>query len=319
MNILVIGGAGYVGSRLIPMLSDHRVIVADTFWFWSSPEEWYSNFGVDHIKCDIRDDFIEWYIMQADLVINLACLSNDPSSDIDYKFTHDVSYNGVMNVIRWCNHHNKRLIQISSTSVYGIKHGSLVTEEDRPEPITQYSEIKREIDNFLLFDIKNGEQHTILRPATLYGYSPRLRLDVMINTLLDRAFKENKLMIHGGDQFRPCLHVDDLCKAIIASIDNQRAKGSLYNVTNENYSVNQIAQIIQDLIPGLEVHYQSVLDQRSYRVSSAKIKKELGLKFSKRVKTSIRELYRQISSHKNRDNCLNINVIKRIMHDNVRK
>ena len=253
-KVVVFGGAGFVGSRLCPMLQQkYDLTVVDTFWFWDSVQEYREKTGVTS-KCvqeDTRDKGISRLINNADAVINLSCLSNDTSSDIDYNFTHDVSYNGVMNVIQTCLRKKiKKFIQTSTTSVYGIKQGKLVTEKEIPEPITQYAKIKAELDHVLSYYMIYGNMGiTSLRPATLYGYSPRLRLDVMVNTMLDRAIRDNKLMVEGGEQCRPCLHVDDLCLAYMECLDNPNSNGKIYNVTNENYSVNQVVDLIKAAIP----------------------------------------------------------------------
>jgi len=316
-KIVVFGGAGFVGSRLCPLLQEYYdVTVYDTFWFWNNIDEYReaTQFRGTLIKDDIRSSSVRYAIRQNDIVINLACLSNDTSSDINADFTHDVSYNGVMNVLT--HSQGKRLIQTSSTSVYGVKRGGLVDETEAPEPITQYSKIKSEIDNYLLYRIKyHDDPVTILRPATLYGFSPRLRLDVMVNTLLDRAFKDNRLLIEGGDQFRPCLHVDDLCRTFLACIEDERSHGQIYNVTNENYSVNQIVDIIKSAVPEVELHYQHVIDQRSYQTSSQKIIDQLGVHFQTHLNQNmILSLYEKICSCEyNINKTINLQVIKRVL------
>jgi len=318
-KVIVFGGAGFVGSRLSSFLqSNYDVTVVDSFWFWDSVEQYkeLSGFTGKCIIEDIRSKDIKKLMNGKDAVISLACLSNDTSSDIDYNFTHDVSYNGVMNVLESAiTKKVPKLIQTSTTSVYGIKQGKLVNEKDVPEPITQYAKIKSELDHVLAYYMPRGTTGiTSLRPATLYGYSPRLRLDVMVNTMLDRAIRENKLMVEGGEQCRPCLHVDDLCQAYQACIENTKSNGKIYNVTNENYSVNQVVDIIKNVIPEVEIHYQHVLDQRSYRTSSALIKKDLGLKFKKRLKTSVKKLHQEIMfGRHDRDKTINMKVIKRLL------
>lgn len=318
-KIVVFGGAGFVGSRLCPLLQDqYDVTVYDTFWFWDHSGEYReaTGFRGKIIEDDIRSPLVREVIQDHDVVINLACLSNDTSSDIDADFTHDVSYNGVMNVLS--NSFDKRVIQTSSTSVYGVKRGGLVDETEKPEPITQYSKIKSEIDNYLLYRMKYySGPITILRPATLYGFSPRLRLDVMVNTLLNRAFKDNKLMIEGGDQFRPCLHVDDLCRTFQQCIEDSRSYNKIYNVTNENYSVNQIVNIIKDAVPDVELHYQHVIDQRSYQTSSKKITDDLNIHFQTHLnRQTILDLFEKICSCEyNTNKTINLHVIKKVLEN----
>lgn len=322
---IVFGGAGFVGSRLCPILEkQYDLTIVDTFWFWEDKNQYIEKVGIENAKVvveDTRSNDIEKLMRGKDIVINLSCLSNDTSSDVDYKFTHDVSYNGVMNVFNKAFKKKVgKLIQTSTTSVYGIKQGKMVTEEEVPEPITQYSSIKAELDNVLKYHMKYSDAGiTILRPATLYGYSPRLRLDVMVNTLLDRTFRDKKMMIEGGEQLRPCLHVDDLCNAYIQSIENPISNGKIYNVTNENYSVNQIVSLIKSVVPEVELHYQHVIDQRSYKTSSALVKKELGLKFKKKLnKSTIKELYNHIQhSYYDKFGSINMRVIKKLLSEGL--
>ena len=322
---IVFGGAGFVGSRLCPILEkQYDLTIVDTFWFWEDKNQYIEKVGIENAKVvveDTRSNDIEKLMRGKDIVINLSCLSNDTSSDVDYKFTHDVSYNGVMNVFNKAFKKKVgKLIQTSTTSVYGIKQGKMVTEEEVPEPITQYSSIKAELDNVLKYHMKYSDTGiTILRPATLYGYSPRLRLDVMVNTLLDRTFRDKKMMIEGGEQLRPCLHVDDLCNAYIQSIENPISNGKIYNVTNENYSVNQIVSLIKSVVPEVELHYQHVIEQRSYKTSSALVKKELGLKFKKKLnKSTIKELYNHIQhSYYDKFGSINMRVIKKLLSEGL--
>jgi len=318
-KVIVFGGAGFVGSRLCPILQEqYDLTIVDTFWFWDSVEEYREKVGIT-AKCiqeDTRDKSISRIINNADAVVNLSCLSNDTSSDINYNFTHDVSYNGVMNVINNCIRKKiPKFIQTSTTSVYGLKQGKMVNEKEIPEPITQYAKIKAEIDHVLSYYMVYGNTGiTSLRPATLYGYSPRLRLDVMVNTMLDRAIRDNKLMVEGGEQCRPCLHVDDLCLSYSECLENPNSNGKIYNVTNENYSVNQVVDLIKQAVPEVEIHYQHVLDQRSYKTSSALIKKDLGLKFKKKLKSSIKKLYQEIKfGHHDRSKTINLRVIKGVI------
>jgi len=318
-KVVIFGGAGFVGSRLSPFLDKkHDVTVVDTFWFWDSVDHYRDLTGFSG-KCiveDIRSHSIRKILRGKGAVISLACLSNDTSSDIDYNFTHDVSYNGVMNVIDASLERKiPKFIQTSTTSVYGIKHGAMVTEEEIPEPITQYAKIKAELDHVLGYYMKKDSMNiTSLRPATLYGYSPRLRLDVMVNTMLDRAIRENKLVVEGGEQCRPCLHVDDLCSAYSLSLENLNAKGKIYNVTNENYSVNQVVELIKQAVPNVEIHYQHVIDQRSYKTSSALIRRDLGIKFKKRLKTAIKKLYQEIMlGQHDRSKTISMRVIKALL------
>lgn len=321
-KIIVFGGAGFVGCNLVSLLQRHYkdITVVDTLWFWDDEADYRKNANIDPlvkvIKADIRNKNIIDILSPDDSVINLACLSNDPMSDVSPLFTRDVSYNGVMNLINSAAKKGvKKFIQTSSTSVYGIKEGRWVDELSEEEPITQYSKIKTEIDNYLRYLMKYSEMDiTILRPATLYGYSPRLRLDILINSLIIRCIEEKAMFVHGGGQYRPCLHVDDLCLAYLSCLKNIKSKNQIFNIVNENFTVNEVVDIIKSFNPDVTLHRQHVVDQRSYQVSSNKITKMLDVEFNKRVKTEIPLLQQQIAAGNfKRENSISLEVVKRVL------
>jgi len=329
-KIIVTGAAGYVGSILCPMLLQrgYDVTVLDTFWFWDSVEEYRNIVGYPlSNKCciaDIRDPNIVTVFNGADVVLSLASLSNDPCSDLNYNFTHDVSYNGVMNVIDCVRKSGvKKFIQTSTTNVYGPKQGKMMTERDVPNPITHYSTIKRNLDEYLQFLMKYDDMDiTILRSATLYGYSPRMKLDIVVNTFLHRCITEQSMRIQGGDQCRPCLHVEDLCRAFICCIENEKSKNKLYNVVSENYSINEISDLIRRLFSEVRVHYQHVIDAQSFKASGQLIVDELGFFYTKTLQNSLQELKEKIESGNfPLDKAISAKVIQKIIeketYDNV--
>lgn len=316
MNILVAGGAGYVGSVLCPMLAkDHNVKVLDSFWFWEKTKDYKKLFSNDVkiIKKDIRE-YIDDHFEGVDIVINLACISNDISSDLDPNFTHSVSYDGVLNVIKACERNKiPRIIQVSSGSVYGVKEKP-VKEETYPEPITQYAVIKMEIDHYLQYMFyEYGHNITILRPATLYGRSPRQRLDLMLNIFADKVANNEKIVVHGGDQSRPTLHVSDLSKTICKILTDDRSYDQIYNVSKEAMTVLEYAQIFKKMY-GTEIVIENVNDARSWRTDSEKLYRDLGIVHETKLENGISELVNDFKKNGvDRKYSVNMNVIKGVL------
>lgn len=323
MNVLVIGGGGYVGSVLCPMLAKNTEIkhlgILDTFWFWDSIQDYRNIFEQGGLipeiyQEDIRDVYHKDFFIHYDVVINLACISNDISSDLDPKFTHDVSYNGVMNVIKSCERaHIKRIIHLSSGSVYGVQEEP-VSEDTYPEPITQYAVLKREIDNYLQYLMKKTDSNiTIIRPATLYGKSPRQRLDLMLNIFADKVSSGDKIVVHGGSQSRPALHVKDLSIAIEKIITNKNSYGEIYNASKEAMTVAEYAKIFHDKY-GTEIIFEDVNDARSWRTNSEKMYRELGIIHETSLNQGIKDLVKSFSNGiPNREKSVNIKVMKELL------
>ena len=320
MNITVVGGAGYVGSVLCPMLDkgkDVNLKVIDTFWFWKNKKEYRKLFAsgssVELIEHDIRENLDE-HLDGSDVVINLACISNDISSDLDPSFTHDVSYNGVMNVIKGCERLGiRRLIQVSSGSVYGVKE-TPVREGTHEEPITQYAVIKMEIDHYLQHLMKSGNHDiTILRPATIYGRSPRQRLDLMLNIFAHKVANGEPIVVHGGQQSRPSLHVKDISGAIVQMIADARSYNQVYNISKEAMSVLEYAKIFEKMY-GVEIIVEDVNDARSWRTDSEKMYRDLGIIHRTQLESGIQELVDSFRENDvDTDYSVNMKVIKRLL------
>jgi UDP-N-acetylglucosamine 2-epimerase (non-hydrolysing) len=301
---------------------NEHVSVIDTFWFWETPDKYKKIFSDDKVtklsvhEEDIRGVDFSSLMGDYDAVINLACISNDISSDLDPKFTHDVSYNGVMNVLRGAEVNKVRLIQVSSGSVYGVQEKP-VTETTYPQPITQYAQIKGELDHYLQWLIRRGyEGITILRPATLYGYSPRQRLDLMLNIFADKVIRGRPIVVHGGKQSRPALHVRDFSLAITQILFNNKSYGEIYNVSKEAHTVMEYARLVQQLFPDLtKIIVEDVLDQRSWRTDSEKIYRELGIIHPTKLENGLVDLVSQFDTVCiDRDRSQNIKVIKEVLN-----
>lgn len=302
VRILVSGGAGYVGSALVPKLLErgHEVVVFDTFWYWESPKEYLEKTGlqankkVKVIKGDLRNrDDVREAVRGADTVIQLASISNDPSSDLDENFTHSVNYDGNINIIDESKKAGvKRFIYASSASVYGIKDEPNVTEDIKLEPLTQYSKLKVEIEKYLLGQFDDKFKGVIIRPSTICGYSPRQRLDVVVNILTNLAINKGKIKVFGGEQLRPNIHIKDMVDLylLLCEIDIDKINKEIFNAGWENLKVLEIARIVQKIVKNVDVEYVPTDDMRSYRVSSKKITEELGFKPKYTVEDAIKDL-----------------------------
>ena len=294
-KICIIGGAGYVGSKLtLDLLIDNfEVIVIDNFTYGNPFPFNHENLTL--IQADVRNvsDFLK-HIDNSKAIIHLACVSNDPSFDLDPEFGKSVNLdcfpillNGIKNL------NIEKFIYASSSSVYGIKEEDNVTENLKLEPLTDYSRFKVECEKILMSTNLNGISKTILRPATVCGPSLRQRLDVVVNIFTYQAYFNKKLNIFGGSQLRPNIHINDMCRsyASIIKADIQTINGKIYNVGFENISVENIANlVISNITHEVEVTIKETNDPRSYKINSDKFINELSFKPMYSIDQSIKDL-----------------------------
>src|SRR3989344_2481251 len=293
-KILVIGGAGYVGSALVPKLLDqgHHVRVLDTFWFgYDVLNEWILKNGftdeLESIEGDIRYCDLESTISVMsgiDCVIHLACISNDPSFELNRELGRSINYDAFLRVIDAAQKAKvKRFIFASTSSVYGIKKEENVTEDLALEPLTDYSKYKAFCEMELRMIPTDKLPWVIIRPATVCGYAPRLRLDLTVNILTMAALTKSKIIVFGGSQKRPNINIKDMADLYVQLIDepNEKIVSQTFNAGGDNLSVIDIALLVQKFFRDfrakeIEIEVRSTDDLRSYRVSSEKIKRELG-------------------------------------------
>jgi len=285
MKILVTGGCGYKGHILIPKLLDrgYEVIAFDT--------QWFGNFLQPHkslsvIKGDVRE--IESVPLDGvNCIIHLASIANDPCGDLDPKLTWEVSALATMQLADKAKRHGiKQFIYASSGSVYGIKDEPQVTEELELKPISEYNKTKMVAERVLL-SYANDMSVQIIRPATVCGYSPRMRLDVSVNLLTIAALSKGKITVFGGQQTRPNIHIDDITDIYLHLIDHPEVTG-IYNAGFENISILDIAKSVTNYVP-VEIDITESNDPRSYRVNSDKLLKT-GFTPRKTVDDAIREI-----------------------------
>jgi len=282
-NVLITGGAGYVGSALIPSLleKNYNVTVYDLYLYGNVFSHLKDHPNLTQVKADIRDkNKILDAAENIDAIIHLACISNDPSYELDANLGKSINYDAFFNVLDAAKKNNvKRFIYASSSSVYGIKNEENVRENVPAEPLTDYSKFKLECEKILLnFDEPNMER-AVVRPATVCGYAPRLRLDLVVNILTIHALINKKIKIFGGEQLRPNINIKDMVRVYEAllSAPAKKINGQVFNAGYQNLSVNKIAELIKDTVGDSSIMFETIPtdDIRSYHINSDKIREFL--------------------------------------------
>ncbi|MCX5810079.1 MAG: SDR family oxidoreductase [Proteobacteria bacterium] len=283
-KVFVTGGAGYVGAVLIPKLLEkgHHVKVLDLYIYGEHVlDSVQNNPNLVQVKGDIRDrQLLEKEIPGYDTIIHLACISNDPSYELDPELGKSINYDAFITLVDVAKKAGvKHFVYASSSSVYGVKDVPEVTEDLPLEPLTDYSKYKALCEDVLLKEAADNFIVTIIRPSTVCGYSPRLRLDLTVNILTNHAINKGEITVFGGEQMRPNLHIEDMTDfyCFLLELPNSSIHKKIYNVGYENYKVKDIAEMVRKTIdPKLPIKTTPTDDNRSYQVSSKKVKKELG-------------------------------------------
>ena len=279
-KILVIGGGGYVGSRLVPDLLklNYKVDVYDLFIY--GKKVFSENDKLNLIQGDVRDlEHINTVINNHEIVIHLACISNDPSFELNPKLGKSINLDCFRPLVQISKKKNvKRFIYASSSSVYGIKSEKNVSEDLSLDPLTDYSKFKVECEKILLEYKDDNFETVIVRPATVCGYAKRQRLDVVVNILTNLAFNKRRIKVLGGSQLRPNIHIKDMSRIYIKLIESKKelVNGQIFNAGYDNMTVNEIANTVKKVIgQDVEIEKEISNDNRSYHISSEKIKKIL--------------------------------------------
>ena len=283
-RVLVTGGAGYVGSVLVPKLlaAGHAVNVLDLFLYGEDVLDAVKGHAkLRLIKGDLRHlPSVEAALVGCDAVIHLACISNDPSFELDPELGKSINLDAFRPLVRAAKAAGvKRFIYASSSSVYGIKEGVSVTEELALEPLTDYSKFKAACERILEEERAPGFVTLTLRPATVCGYSPRQRLDLVVNILTNHAVNNRKIKVFGGSQLRPNLHIEDMTDLYLQCLaaPDEQIDGRIWNAGYENHTVRQLADTVREVVGGpIGLEVVPTDDNRSYHVSSEKIRRELG-------------------------------------------
>jgi nucleoside-diphosphate-sugar epimerase len=299
MHVLVTGGAGYVGAVLVPKLlaRGHRVTVLDLYIFGDQVLKAVSGHpGLREIKGDIRDRrLLERALTGVDAVIHLACISNDPSFELNPELGKSINYDAFFPLVEVAKDRGvSRFIYASSSSVYGIKEEENVTEDLPLQPLTDYSKYKALCEDVLLNAQAPGFTCLILRPATVCGYSPRLRLDLAVNILTNLAVNTGRITVFGGAQKRPNIHIGDVTDLYVRSLEwpEQSIAGQVFNAGYENHTVAQLADMVAGVVgrDKVEIVTTPTDDHRSYHISSERIKRMLGFEPAHTVEEAVRDL-----------------------------
>ena len=294
-KIFITGGAGYVGSSLVPKLLNlgYKVTVFDLMIYGIDVLPDHENLTI--IKGDIRNTkLLENNLIGIDIVIHLACISNDPSFELNPKLGKSINYDAFEPLVQ-ISLKNKvsRFIYASSSSVYGIKTEQNVTEDMKLEPLTDYSKFKGECEKILNSYKSDEFITTTIRPSTVCGFAKRQRLDLVVNILTNHAFHNREIKVFGGEQLRPNVHIADMVDSYLAVLDADPKKinGEIFNVGFKNQTVNELAEDVKIVIGNdVKITNTKTNDNRSYHVSSQKIKDILGFQTKYTIKDAVKDL-----------------------------
>jgi nucleoside-diphosphate-sugar epimerase len=312
-TVLVTGGAGYVGSKLVPALLEqgYRVNVIDLYIFKSDVfEDYKNNDALQEFRGDLRNpQVIAAAVNGCDFVVHLACISNDPSFELNPDLGKSINYDAFRPLVRAAKAAGvKRFIYASSSSVYGFKSDHNVTEDLPLEPMTDYSKFKALCEKELEEEREPGFTTLTIRPATVCGYSPRLRLDLTVNILTNLAINNGEITVFGGSQLRPNIHIDDMVDLYLKCLtySDEMVDGKIFNAGYENNSVMTIAELVRDTIgSGVRITRTETDDLRSYHISSDKIAQELGFIPQYTIADAVQDLKNAFDKNMVRDSLTN--------------
>ena len=307
-NILVIGGGGYTGGILVPELikDGWNVKIYDTFWY--GKEHLPNSPNLELIEGDVRDiKNIILALRNVNFVLHLACISNDASFELDSKLSQTVNYDSFEPIVIASKENGvKRFVFASTSSVYGVSDKKEITEDHPLVPITAYNKFKGMCEPLLLKHTDHNFTGVIFRPATVCGYSPRQRLDLSVNILTNHAINKNKILVFGGNQLRPNLHIkdySDLC-LLLLNAPSEIINHQTYNVGMQNLRIIDIAHIVKKVvedffnIKNISLEIQESNDQRSYHINSNKIKEQLNFQPKLKIEDAVRDLCEAFNTNK---------------------
>jgi nucleoside-diphosphate-sugar epimerase len=304
-NILLLGAGGYIGSVLTDSLlrKKYKVFAYDRFFFgMETLKKNLNNKNLKIIRKDIRDIEAKDF-HRIDYVIDLAALSNDPSCELDVNLTKDINFHGRIKAARLASKNKvKKYIFSSTCSVYGNTKDNLVDEKSKLAPISEYAKSSAECEKILLNELNNKDFCiTIIRNGTVFGVSPRMRFDLVVNLMTLTAFEKKKIYIlGGGNQYRPLIHVKDVCDCIIKILHakNTVVKNEIFNLGIENKKISQIAYLIRNTLNEEIIvdKLEDDNDKRNYNVKFEKIKKKLKFFPKYSINYGIKEIYKSLKS-----------------------
>jgi len=301
-RVIVTGGAGYAGSLLCPQLlkSGYHVTAYDTCFFGSDflPTD---NPNFELVVGDIRNTAkLRETFEGADIVVNLACISNDASFELDENLSTTINLNAFEPMVLAAKHAGvKRFVYASSSSVYGVSDQPDVTEDHPLVPLTLYNKYKGMCEPLLQKHADDNFIGVIFRPATLCGYAPRQRLDLSVNILTAHAVNNNKITVFGGSQMRPNLHVQDYCDAVelLMTAPAEKVQKQIFNIGFQNMSIADLAVLVKEVVEQvfpekapIEIVTTPSNDNRSYHINSDKVTRVLGFQPKYTIEDAVRSL-----------------------------
>jgi nucleoside-diphosphate-sugar epimerase len=300
-TVLVTGGGGYVGAVLVPKLlaKGYRTRVIDLFLFGEDVLPKHPK--LELVKGDLRDaPAVAKGLRGVDMVIHLACISNDPSFELNPTLSRSINYDCFEPLVAEAKRAGaRRFIYASTSSVYGVSDAPDVTEDHPLVPLTDYNKYKGMCEPILLRYQSPDFTTVIIRPATVCGYSPRLRLDLTVNILTSLAVNQRRITIFGGAQKRPNIHIEDISDLYVELLATpaEMIAGKTFNAAYQNHTVAQLGEIVRAIVERempelrpIKVETSPSNDLRSYHVSSDKIKRELGWTPQRTIEDAVRDL-----------------------------
>lgn len=301
-NVLITGGAGYVGTLLTPQIlaAGYSVTVYDIMYYGC---ELQPHPRLKIMEADIRDvERFREACGGVDAVVHLACISNDPSFELDEELSRTINFDCFEPLVVAAKEQGvRRFIYASTSSVYGVSEAPEVTEEHPLVPLTLYNKYKGLCEP-LLFKRQAPEFVCVtIRPATICGYSPRMRLDLSVNILTNHAINNGKITVFGGDQLRPNLHIQDMCDLyqLLLTVPDEQIAGETFNAGYQNHSIIEIARIVRRVVQEefperteIEIVTTPTNDPRSYHINSDKIVRKLGFRPKRGIEDAVRDLCR---------------------------
>ncbi|NBU98385.1 MAG: NAD-dependent epimerase/dehydratase family protein [Spirochaetia bacterium] len=294
-SVFITGGAGYVGSSLIPRLLKYgyRITVLDLMIYGEDVIDSHPNLKM--VKGDIRDTkLLKQMITGHSQVIHLACISNDPSFELNPDLGKSINLDAFRPLVEISKESKvERFIYASSSSVYGVKEEPNVTEDFSLEPLTDYSKFKADCEK-ILAEYQSTDFTTVtIRPATVCGYARRQRLDVVVNILTNLAYHKREISVFGGAQLRPNIHIEDMVDAYILLLESPKEKiaGEIFNAGYLNFTVTEIANMVKEVVgDDVKLITTPTNDNRSYHISSDKIYQKLGFRANRSIKQAAQDL-----------------------------
>jgi len=305
MRVLVTGGAGYIGNYLVEELIEdgHEVRVLDSMLFGDSAlTQFKDSPNFESVEGDIRHiEDLSYAMEDRDAVVHMAGIVGDPACDVNEQATQSVNVEATKTLVEVCKLHNiQRLVFASTCSVYGASELMELNEGSFLNPLSLYAESKIESEEIILHETHdmfsdNEITPTILRLGTIFGWSRRMRFDLVVNLLTAKAVLEGDIPVYGGEQYRPLVHVHDAARAFAAVLNapEETIDHQIFNVGDNqlNYQIKEVGKIVEDQVEGASVRFVEYKeDERTYRVSFDKINHVLGWNTERDIADGVEEI-----------------------------